>query len=110
MGFYHILTTPINSAALDGQPDVPVPDGTADPVQAFERKQKFRKFLLDGFDSVPLDEFGGRWSKDKSQIIVETRSSYDTTKLPAFIQSMIVVANQTQDQILPYLAANSNLW
>lgn len=111
MGFYHILTTPVNSPALDGQPDVPAPpDVPADQVTAYERKKKFRAFLLGNFDSVPLDELGGRWSKDKSQLIVETKSSYDISKLPAFVQALVVLANQSRDEISAYLLKNQDIW
>jgi hypothetical protein len=113
-GYYHILTDPGQSTALDGQPDPPddAVDATlSGPAKtARKRREKFRAVLAGGgpWHPQPMDALGGRWRRDAGQILVETTDAVDPAAVPPYVQPLVVLLNQTWEQITPYLAANPN--
>jgi hypothetical protein len=112
-GVYHILTNPLQSTALDTDPD-PDDDGTPDtgtPAQILRRQRirKFRKRAMGWLISVAIDRTQlVRFAKDNSQIVLETDDVIPS--LPAGIEGLFVLKNQTLVAILAFFAANSGNW
>lgn len=112
-GFYHVLQSPVLTDAFDNDPDPigPAGDGLAGTPEeqlARARRRKARVILL-GFGPAQLiDELGGRWSKDMTKVLLETDAPHDISTLRENIRPLVLLSNQTRDQILAYLSADPN--